>query len=115
MHNCPSLAKGPDRATLLVHPDDAARLGVTDGAAVRVQSATGAITTRASLTTEMLAGVVSLPHGYGHQEAADTLRVAGALPGANVNALTSDAVVEPVIGNSVLNGVPVEVRAETDR
>ncbi|HEX7600323.1 MAG TPA: hypothetical protein VF316_01915 [Polyangiaceae bacterium] len=54
-------------------------------------------------------GVVSLPHGYGHAVAAATLRVAGKLEGPNVNAITDDHLVDPILGNSILNGVPVQV------
>jgi anaerobic selenocysteine-containing dehydrogenase len=109
MHNAPSLVKGPDRATLLMHVSDAARLGLTDGAAVQVQSRVGRVTARLELTEDIRPGVVSLPHGYGHATAAGTMRVAGALAGPNVNALTDDALVEPLLGTSVLNGVPVTV------
>jgi anaerobic selenocysteine-containing dehydrogenase len=109
MHNAPSLAKGPDRSSLLIHPDDAARLGVTDGARVRVTSRAGAVEVKAHVSDEIMPGVVSIPHGFGHQQAAATMRVAGALAGANVNTLTDDALVEPVLGTAILNGVPVEV------
>lgn len=62
------------------------------------------------LSRGLMPGVASLPHGFGHQEAADTLRVAGALEGANVNTLTDDQWVDPVLGDSILNGIPVEIR-----
>jgi hypothetical protein len=58
-------------------------------------------------------GVVSLPHGFGHGAAAATLRVAGALAGPNVNALTDDLLVEPLVGTAILNGVPVAVETAT--
>lgn len=112
MHNVRSLVKGPDRATLLVHPDDAARLGLADGRRARVKSRVGAVVVTVEITDTIMPGVVSLPHGFGHQAAAETLRVAGALPGANVNALTDDALVEPLLGTAILNGVPVTVEAE---
>ena len=60
---------------------------------------------------DVMPGVVSLPHGFGHAAAAETLRIAGALPGPNANALTDDQLVEPVIGTSILNGVPVRVES----
>jgi anaerobic selenocysteine-containing dehydrogenase len=109
MHNVPSLAKGPDRARLLMHADDAAARGLVDGARVRVSSRTGSVTARLAVTEDIMPGVVSLPHGFGHGEAAGTLRVAGALEGPSANALTDAADVEPVLGTSVLNGVPVSV------
>src|SRR5256885_17013115 len=66
MHNAPSLVKGPERCTLLVHPSDAARLGLTDGGRARIRGSAGAIDAPVSVTDEMRPGVVSLPHGWGH-------------------------------------------------
>ncbi len=111
MHNLPALAKGPDRARLMMHPDDAARRSLVDGARVRVQSRTGTVEVALAVSDEMMPGVVSLPHGFGHQAARATLGVAGALPGASANALTDELFVEPVVGTSILSGVPVTVEA----
>ncbi len=109
LHNARSLVKGPDRSMLMMHPDDAKRLGLADGARVRVRSRVGEVEVVLAVTDDMMPGVVSLPHGFGHAAARATLRVAGALPGPNANALTDELLVEPVIGTSVLNGVPVVV------
>ena len=109
MHNLPSLAKGPDRARLLMHPDDAARLGLADGARVRVTSRAGEVTARLAITRDVMPGVVSLPHGFGHAGAAGSLRVAGALAGPSANALTDELRVEPLIGTSILGGLPITV------
>jgi anaerobic selenocysteine-containing dehydrogenase len=106
-----SLAKGPDRATLLIHREDGLRLGHPDGAMVRVRSRVGAVTARLQYTDDIMPGVVSLPHGYGHEGVAETLGIAGKLPGPNANAITDDALVEPLIGTAVLNGVPVTLEA----
>src|SRR5262249_25679515 len=103
------LAKGPDRARLVVHPSDAARLSIVDGGDVRVRSRVGEVTVRATISDEVMPGVVSLPHGFGHASAKETLKIAGALAGTNANALTDEALVEPVLGTSILNGVPVSV------
>lgn len=111
MHNCPSLVKGPDRSALFVHPADAEARGMKDGSEARVRSRVGEVTARVRVTDEMMPGVVSLPHGYGHVAAKDTLHVAGALAGANMNALTDDAIVEPLTGSAVLTGVAVCVEA----
>jgi anaerobic selenocysteine-containing dehydrogenase len=113
MHNAPSLATGHDRATLLMHPVDARALALTDGALVEVRSRVGRIGARLEYSDDIMPGVVSLPHGFGHAAAADTLRVAGALPGPNVNAITDDELIEPLTGTAVLNGVPVTVTAAT--
>jgi len=109
LHNVRSLAKGPDRARLLMHPTDAERLSVGDGDAVRVRSRAGEVAARVTVTGDIMPGVVSLPHGFGHQAAARTIRTAGALDGPNVNAITDEMRVEPILGTSILNGVPVVV------
>jgi anaerobic selenocysteine-containing dehydrogenase len=111
MHNLHSLVKGPDRATLQMHPEDAARAGLAGGASVHVQSRAGAVTARLELTANVMPGVVSLPHGFGHADAAATLRVAGTVPGPNANAVTDEHLVDPITGTAVLNGVPVTVTA----
>jgi anaerobic selenocysteine-containing dehydrogenase len=92
-----------------MHPLDAAERGLADRARVRVQSRTGTVEADLETTDSMLRGVVSLPHGFGHAAAAHTLRVAGRLPAPNVNTLTDELLVEPVLGTSILNGVPVTV------
>jgi anaerobic selenocysteine-containing dehydrogenase len=109
MHNCKSLVKGPDRSALLVSVVDADRLGIADGETVRVRGVHGHVSVRAARTADIMPGVVSLPHGFGHAAAASTLSVAGPLPGPNVNVLTDDQRVEPILGDSILNGVPVSV------
>jgi anaerobic selenocysteine-containing dehydrogenase len=111
MHNLAVLAKGPDRARLLVHPDDAASRGIADGARVRVASRTGAIVVRATVSAEVMRGVVSLPHGFGEVA---TLRVAGALAGASANDVTDEQLVEPLLGTSILSGVSVTLEAVVD-
>lgn len=111
MHNIEVLVKGRPRCTLHVHPDDAARWGVVDGALVRVAARVGAVEVVAEVTDAVRPGVVSLPHGWGHDAAGARLGVAGARPGVNSNLLTDDAVVDEPSGNAVLNGIPVTVRA----
>ena len=109
MHNAPSLAKGPDRARLWIHPQDAASCAVRDGGTARVTSRVGSIVVRVRETEQVMPGVVSLPHGFGHAAARESMRVAGAMAGENVNALTDEERVEPLLGTSALNGVPVRV------
>jgi anaerobic selenocysteine-containing dehydrogenase len=111
LHNVRSLAKGPDRARLMIHPSDAARLSLANGSLARVATRTGEATVHVEITDEVMPGVVSLPHGFGHQSAATTLRVAGALPGVSANVLTDEQNIEPIIGTSILNGVPVTITA----
>lgn len=111
MHNSERLVRGRDRCTLMVHPDDAARLGVADGAEVEVRSRVGAVRAKAEVTDEVMAGVVSLPHGWGHGRPGVRLRVAAEHPGVSVNDLTDHEAVDEACGNAALNGVPVTVRA----
>jgi anaerobic selenocysteine-containing dehydrogenase len=110
MHNLPTLAKGPERCTALLHPEDAARAGVRAGDRVRLQGAGGrAIELPAQLSDEMMPGVVSVPHGWGHDLPGTRLGLAAQRPGANLNALLDDALRDPLSGTSVLNGVPVSL------
>lgn len=109
MHNSHRLVKGPVRCTLLVHPDDAARLGIADGAQVRVRSRVGEVRVPAAVTDEVMPGVVSLPHGWGHDRDGTQLSVARAHAGASVNDLTDDARFDRLSGNACFNGVPVTV------
>ena len=111
MHNAPSLVSGKDRATLLMHPDDAAERGLQRGIRVHVSSAGGRVEAKLEVSDSFARGVVSLPHGFGHGLVQSTMRVAGAVLGPNANAVIDAGVVEPLTGTAVLNGVPVDVRA----
>ncbi|MEV6512574.1 molybdopterin oxidoreductase family protein [Streptomyces sp. NPDC051642] len=113
MHNVPALTGGTNRCTLHIHPDDAERLGVVDGAPVRVKGAGGEVTAPAEITDGLRRGVVSLPHGWGHDRPGTRLSHAAADPGVNVNQLLDGSQLDPLSGNAVLNGVPVEVAALT--
>ncbi|MEV0175930.1 molybdopterin oxidoreductase family protein [Streptomyces sp. NPDC050803] len=109
MHNVPALTGGTNRCTLHIHPEDAARLGVTDGAPVRVKGAGGEVVAPAEVTDTVRPGVVSLPHGWGHDRAGTRLGHAAKDPGVNVNQLLDGSLLDPLSGNAVLNGVPVEL------
>jgi len=110
MHNSRRLVKGPARCTLLMHPQDATRRGIGDGALVEVRSRVGALTVAVQLTEDVMPGVVSLPHGWGHDRPGVRLGVAAAHPGVSVNDLTDEQSVDALCGNAALNGVPVLVR-----
>ncbi|MBC7270748.1 MAG: molybdopterin-dependent oxidoreductase [Streptomyces sp.] len=111
MHNVPALTGGSNRCTLHIHPEDADRLGVRDGEAVRVKGAGGEVTAPAEVTADIRPGVVSLPHGWGHDRPGTRLRHAATDPGVNVNQLLDGSLLDPLSGNAVLNGVPVELIA----
>jgi anaerobic selenocysteine-containing dehydrogenase len=109
MHNVEVLVKGKPRCTLHVHPDDAARLGLVDGADAAVASRTGRVTVPVEVTDAIRPGVVSIPHGWGHDLEGVELSVARRYPGVNTNLLADEELVDPLSGTAVLNGIPVEV------
>lgn len=109
MHNSARLVKGPERCTLLMHPDDAAHLGLADDHRVTVRSNVGAVDVVLEVSTSIAPGVVCLPHGFGHGRAGTRLAVAAERPGASFNDLTDPARVDLVSGNAVLTGVRVVV------
>jgi anaerobic selenocysteine-containing dehydrogenase len=108
-HNVAGLAKDQQLCTLQVHPDDAASCGVTDGGAARVRSRAGEVTVTVEVSEDLRPGVVSLPHGFGHDLDGVELTVARRQPGVNSNVLTDREDVDPLSGTAVLNGIPVEV------
>jgi anaerobic selenocysteine-containing dehydrogenase len=112
MHNVPALVSGRERCVLLVHPEDAARAGVRDGDTAVLTSRVHRGPVPVRFSDEMRPGVVSLPHGWGHASAAKTLRVAGSRPGVSFNDWSDDATTELVVGQSILNGVPVRLEAQ---
>jgi anaerobic selenocysteine-containing dehydrogenase len=109
MHNAASLVKGPERCTLLVHPADAARLGLVDGGRARVASRVGEVEAPVAVSDEMMTGVVSLPHGWGHGVEGARLGVAATRPGVPSNFLADPELIDALSGNAVLNGIPVTV------
>src|SRR5215210_7578419 len=109
MHNLPALVKGKESCTLHMHPDDAERLGLGDGGLALVRSSTGSLEAQVEVTDAIMPGVVSIPHGWGHDAAGVRMGVASAHAGVNSNVLADESVVEPLSGNAVLNGIPVEV------
>ncbi|MDO8361989.1 MAG: molybdopterin oxidoreductase family protein [Actinomycetota bacterium] len=111
MHNIEVLVKGKARCTLQVHPDDAARLGLVDGGAAEVRSRVGAVVAPVEVTDAVRPGVVSLPHGWGHDLPGTRLRVAAERAGVNSNVLADHLAIDPLSGTSVLNGIPVAVAA----
>jgi anaerobic selenocysteine-containing dehydrogenase len=112
MHNVPALVKGRERCTLQVSPADAARLALVDGGDARVTSRAGTLSARVEITDRVMPGVVSLPHGWGHGVPGTRMTVAADHPGVNSNVLTDEFAIDTLSGNSVLNGIPVEVKAD---
>ena len=108
MHNTTRLTKGRPRHQLLMHPDDLAARGLADGSLVTVSSRVGSVKVDVRATEEMMPGVVSLPHGYGHQRGGVRLGVADQVAGVSINDLTDPERLD-VSGNAALSGVPVTV------
>ena len=107
MHNVPSLVAGKQRCVLLVHPLDAQRLGLRDDEDAVLASRVHRGRVRVKVSDEMRPGVISLPHGWGHAASEPWQKVAGANAGLSVNDWIDDTAVEPAVGQSILNGLPV--------
>lgn len=111
MHNSHRLVKGKPRCTAMLHPDDAARLGVVEGANVRVASRVGAIELPVEITDHIMPGVVSVPHGFGHGREGVRLEIARKVAGVSINDITDERHIDAITAMPVLNGVPVTVVA----
>jgi hypothetical protein len=111
LHNVPSLMRGRDRCTLLIHPDDALRAGVGNGELAEVSTSEGKVSVPVEVSDEMMPGVVSLPHGWGHGVPGSRLGIANAHPGVNSNLLNPPDLLDVPSNTQVVNGVPCQVRA----
>ncbi|MGZ4447290.1 MAG: molybdopterin-dependent oxidoreductase [Nocardioides sp.] len=110
MHNTARLTRGRPRHQLLMHPDDLAARGIAPGTSVTVTSRVGSVVVEVAASEDMMPGVVSLPHGYGHQVDGTRLKHASKVPGVSINDLTDPERLD-LSGNAALNGVPVTVTA----
>lgn len=109
MHNAARLMRGDDRCTLLMHPRDAQAHGVATAARVRVRSRVGEVVVPLEVNEGVMPGVVSLPHGFGHDRPGVRLSVATQQPGASLNDLTDDGRIDALVGTAAFSGIPVEV------
>lgn len=109
MHNYHRLIKGKPRWQLMMHPDDLASRKIDADTQVKIESRVGSVTTTVIATDEVMPGVVSLPHGWGHKDKGIKMRIASQQEGVNCNMLTDDRAIDELSGNAVLNGVPVRV------
>jgi anaerobic selenocysteine-containing dehydrogenase len=109
MHNLPVLAGGSNVCTLLMHPDDAGRLGIVQGGDARVSTTTGSVVAPVVITDDVRPGVVCMPHGWGHARPDAWGATARERGGANVNELVGSADIDLLSGTSVLAGIPVDV------
>lgn len=109
MHNAARLNKGKPRHQLMANPDDLFARGIEDGSVVSVTSAAGSVTIEVLATETMMPGVVSMPHGFGHQRRGVELSTATTVAGVSANDVTDPQRVDAVSANAILNGVPVTI------
>jgi anaerobic selenocysteine-containing dehydrogenase len=109
MHNVPMLMTGKPRCTLMMHPEDARSLGLAEGDEAVVASRVGQVSVPVNVTDEVMRGVVSLPHGYGHRRNGVRLSVAEKHAGVSLNDLTDEQRLDTLCGNAAFSGVPVRV------
>ena len=111
MHNFHRLMKGKNRCTLMMHPQDMEQRNIADGDAVSISSRSGRVELPAQATDTVMPGVVSLPHGYGHNRNNTRMGIAQKHAGVSSNDITDELALDALSGNAVLNGVPVTVAA----
>ena len=111
MHNSYRLIKGKSRCTLMLHPKTAAQHNIVDGQEVKVTSRVGSVIIVAEVTDDLMPGVVSIPHGFGHAREGVKQEIAQAHAGVSVNDLTDDTLIDELCGNAAVNGVPVQLEA----
>jgi len=109
MHNSHRLVKGPKRCTALIHPDDAEKRGISNGDVISVSSRVGTVDLPAEVTKTIAKGVISIPHGWGHNRKGVKLSVAQEHAGVSLNDLTDEMFVEELTGVTVLSAIPVDV------
>lgn len=109
MHNSQRLVKGRERCTVLIHPEDAKQRNLENGETAKVSSRVGTIELPIEITKDMMPGVVSIPHGWGHQRKNIKMNIAQAHAGASANDLTDELLVDELTGNAAVNGVPVSI------
>ena len=114
MHNSKRLVKGADRCTLMMNTTDAETLKLADGAPVTISSSVGSVTAPLEVTDEIMPGVVSLPHGYGHHRPKTKLTVATEHAGVSINDLTDDKIVDNLTGNAAFSAQRVRIEATSN-
>ncbi len=107
MHNSRRLVRGKNRCTVMMHPDDAEQRQIDSGDMVTVKSRVGEVYVEAEVTDQIMSGVVSIPHGWGHHREGIQMEVASEYAGVSVNDLTDDQRIDQLTGNAAFNGVPV--------
>jgi anaerobic selenocysteine-containing dehydrogenase len=109
LHNSERMVKGKPRCTILMNPNDAADRDLISGQNVLVRSRVGEVVLPVEVSDEMMAGVVSIPHGWGHDRSGNRLEVAQQHAGASINDLTDNQAIDALCGTAAFNGTPVTV------
>lgn len=113
MHNSHRLVKGKPRWQLLMNPDDMKTRGIKTGELVSIQSKTNSVQTIVEASEDMMPGVVSLPHGWGHQRKNIKMDIASQQAGVSVNDVTDETYYDAICGNAGFNGVSVQIQRES--
>jgi anaerobic selenocysteine-containing dehydrogenase len=111
MHNSQRLVKGKSRCTILMHPTDAAQRKLSPGQKVSVRSRVGSVVVPIEISEEMMPGVVSIPHGWGHERLGVQLEVAQAHAGESINDVTDHLAIDALCGTAAFNGTWVAVES----
>jgi len=111
MHNSHRLTKGPVRCTLLMHPEDAAARTLKNEEVVTVTSTVGAVQLPIEISEEIMPGVVSIPHGWGHHRKGTRQKNAEENPGVSINDLTDPTLLDTLSGNAAFSNNRVNVTA----
>jgi anaerobic selenocysteine-containing dehydrogenase len=111
MHNLAPLVQSSNRCIAQISPQDAVALGVCDNGQIRITSRTGSVTVSVEVIDAMRPGVVSVPHGWGHDEPDTRTLVARAHAGVNSNIMGDELLLDVPSGTLAINGIPVDVVA----
>jgi anaerobic selenocysteine-containing dehydrogenase len=111
MHNSQRLVKGKPQCTILMHPSDAAHRQLVAGQKVLVRSRVGSIVLPIAISDEIMPGVVSIPHGWGHDRSGNQMEIAQQHAGESINDITDNQAVDVLCGTAAFNGTIVTVDA----
>ena len=110
MHNSELLMKGKNRCTVLMSSKDAKNLSITNHQQIRIISNVGSIELPVEISDEMKEGVLSIPHGFGHNREGTKIKLAEENAGESINDLTDDHKIDRLTGNANFSGTRVKVR-----
>jgi len=109
MHNSAKLMKGKNRCTLLINPKDAQKRKIIENTIVTVKSRVGKVKLPAEISEDIMPGVLSIPHGYGHNRKGTQMSIAEKYPGVSLNDLSDEKIIDTLTGNSAFNALRVSI------